>query len=472
VAKNLNIPLPFYSSLGEQNSKKDYVDNDSILIFESDRLPTFALWRALDPSGLTNVTVSIKDSYDNLIVTLVTATYLSLHTYTLAQYILPIDIALPSNLEEGNSYYIEIFDGTDTWYSEVFGVRDSMANYMKLSFSSGSILNSIMPNYDYEVFINQVLKVPEYPRFDDAEEKDGIKIYRSQILQKANVINVITTPEYLVDALMMLPMMDNVSLILQNGDSIDIQQVEVEDPEWTEKNKGATALLTIKLIEYTVIKKLNFAESGDPGSDEEPSVNDGYAYPSQTNIAFGETLNADSSVYINGILQDSTAYSILGDAIVMVTPMSSNDHYLVVNYKVQFVVSRDEYAVTISQSIFSLTEYVTGYVVVAVNGLTLNSDEYITGNHEVFLNVALTSGDTVIITNYIYGARSTRNDYTATAGQTDFTSGKIIKANLLVLVNGLAVDRYVYYTVSGDKIILSTPASLSDSVILINFNNS
>jgi hypothetical protein len=316
------------------------------------------------------------------------------------------------------------------------------------------------------------LKVPEYPRFDDAEEKGGIKIYRSQILQKANVINIITTPEYLVDALMMLPMMDNVSLILQNGDSIDIQQVEVEDPEWTEKNKGATALLTIKLIEYTVIKKLSFAESGDPGSDEEPSVNDGYAFDGQTIIGIGETLNADSSVFINGIFQPLTSYTILGDSIEMDTPMSLNDHYLVVNYKLEFEVSRDDNIATSSQTVFNLSDAVLGYVVVSVNGLILNSNEYLTGSNEIILAVASTVGDEVITTNYIYGSRSTRNDYIATAGQTDFISGKIIKTNILVLVNGLAVDRFVYYTVSADKVIFVTPASLNDSVILINFNNS
>jgi len=261
VSKNLNIPFPFYQSLAEQNSYKDYVDSDIALIGLSDRLLPFVLRRPLDPTGLANVTLEIKDTNNNLIIALDPATYLDIMSDAEGEY-LQYNDATFGGLSWDITYYAELFDGTKRWFSEIFVVRKTLFNYMLLSFKLDKMLNTIAPNYYFKLYINQVLKVPEYPRFDDAEEKDGIKIYRSQILQKVNVIRFLTAPEYLVDALMMLPLMDTVTLATQNGDLIEIQQIDLEDPEWTPSNKGATALLIVKLVEYTVIKKLNFTEMG------------------------------------------------------------------------------------------------------------------------------------------------------------------------------------------------------------------
>lgn len=267
MSKNLNTIFPFYETLAEQNLDKEYVDKDCMLVGERNRLLPFMIRRLIDGTLFANVTFKIYDAADDSVVqTLDAATFLDLGTHDVTyEYLTYNGTLLAANLDTSKIYYIILFDGTVNWYSERFSVRASMSDFMLLTFQFGNPLDNMIPLYDFKLYINQVLKTPEYPRFDDAIEKDGIKVYRSQITQKQNIIRLLSVPEYLVDALMVLPLADTVSLSIQNGDSIAIQQIEIPDPEWINENKGATATVIINLIEYTIIKKLNFTEMGCTG---------------------------------------------------------------------------------------------------------------------------------------------------------------------------------------------------------------
>ena len=317
MSKNLNTVFPFYQSLAEQNINKEYVDTDCALVCERNRLLPFQLRRLKDATGLTNVTLKIYDAADDTIEqTLTPGTFLdwgSISGDPTYDYLSYNGTLLSSNLSLGKTYYIILYDGTSSWYSERFSVRAAMTDFMLLTFQFATPLNNMIPLYDFKLYINQVLKVPEYPRFDDAEEKDGIKIYRSQVMQKANIIRLLSIPEYLVDALMMLPMVDTISLALQNGDTIDIQQVDVEDPEFITENKGSTATFVIKLIEYTVIKKLNFTEMGCPSATAAATnIRQGIANLTagvQATIVFSSVLTAGYTP--SGKAQDALGNTVL-----------------------------------------------------------------------------------------------------------------------------------------------------------------
>jgi hypothetical protein len=310
VSKNLNTLFPFYESLTEQNKNEEYVYDDCPFVALTNKLPTFIV-RRLELPDLTTVTLQIYDSNDNLIQTLTAATYLGLQPAGDYDYLYYNDTLLATPLSLGLTYYIKIYTGIETLYSELFNVKSDLSSYIKLTYYNGTDLNTVLAGFAQALYVNAVLKTPEYPRIDDAIEKNGINIYKSQILQKQNVITVLAAPEYIVDSLMTLPMMDNVSVTVQNGDTIEIQQVEVPDPEWNDVDRGATAKLRIELIEYTIIKRLNFTEMGCPatsGSD----IRNGVASLTagvQATITFSSSLA--SGYTPNGKAQDALGNTVL-----------------------------------------------------------------------------------------------------------------------------------------------------------------
>lgn len=309
--KNLNTVFPFYETLAEQNISKEYVDSDCALVGAQNLLIPFILIRP-ELTDLSTVTLEIYNSLDDsLVQTLTPTNYLTLQPSGDFDYLYYNDTLLASNLDTDNHYYIKCFTGATTYYSERFAVKKDLSDYLYLKYYNLSKLNNILLGFEQKLYINAVLKTPKYVRTDEATEKDAINIYQSQILQKANVITYLNAPEFIIDSLMTLPMMDSVTLLAQNGDSIEIQQIEVTDPEWTAENKGATALFTIELIEYTIIKKLNFTEMGCPEAVT-TNIRQGVTTLTkdiEATITFSSVLPANYT--IDGRAQDASGNTVL-----------------------------------------------------------------------------------------------------------------------------------------------------------------
>lgn len=265
MAKNLNTVFPFYDALTEQYRYREDVTRQPFIISAADHLPPFIIRRLHNTGTTANLVFDIVPL--NSAVISVTPTILNITAGTSYDYIWYDSTPLASPIPPDElGYYLHIHDEGATphkdWYSEVFLTRSSIADLLKLSFTNAEELANIGGGFIQSLYINSILKVPEYPREDTGDKRDGLLVKEKQSLMKADIIRMISVPEYLVDGLMLLPLMDDVSLYLQDGSCIQPLEVRVGDPEWSDERKGAFAKLKITLIESIVIKKLNFKEMG------------------------------------------------------------------------------------------------------------------------------------------------------------------------------------------------------------------
>jgi hypothetical protein len=164
-----------------------------------------------------------------------------------------------------NAYYLVVYDSAATkyWYGETIGIRSTtdMALYLKLKFHNVTELASIPANFEQYVYVDQTLRAPLYIREDTGDKRNGILVKEKQVLLKGDVIRFNQCPEYLTDALIIVPMMDVVTLTA-GGTEYSYDEIRVNDPEWSEGGYGLFAKIELQFISDLLIKKLNFKEMG------------------------------------------------------------------------------------------------------------------------------------------------------------------------------------------------------------------
>lgn len=202
-----------------------------------------------------------------------------------------------------------------------------------------------------------------------------------------------------------------------------------------------------------------------PNSD----IIEGLAKEGQSTITLSQPIHTAALISINGIVNDSSNYTITDNVLTFNTPLKFGDYYLIVDYKAGFDVSKDEFLATNGQSVFTLTDSINSYVVLAVNGIIYDSSQFTFVGNQITLNNSLFDGDVVVVFNYLYGYKSVLSEFTATAGQTQFVTTSLIDTNLLAIVNGTIISNDSYI-ISSNSITFLHALSLGDSVILINYN--
>lgn len=262
--KNLDIAFPFYTRLTEQYRYREYVDRDCQLVCFGNRLIPFQIRRAHNAGTLSDLHFYLYDAETNTLSDTISTTYLVLSagtTYDYISYNAASD--LPVSLTQ-KKYYVVIVDdiASVTYYSEVISALASSeeADYIKIRWGNYTTLAGIQASWAQDLYVNQVFKTPSYTREDTGEKIDGLMIPEKKIVQKADVVRLLFASEYIVDALMLLPLMDLVQITDQFGDCYTPQEVRVKDPQWNADNKGATAMLEIEFVKQTVIKKTGFVE--------------------------------------------------------------------------------------------------------------------------------------------------------------------------------------------------------------------
>jgi hypothetical protein len=182
-------------------------------------------------------------------------------SYDYILYTAGATVATPS-LPTG-MFYLVVKDTTvaKSYYSETFAIVSSVSSLIRLEFSNTAIISNIAPFYQV-VFLNNTLKVPEYLREDTGDKRNGILVKEKQVLIKSEKIQIPICPEYLVDALMLVPLMDNVYVTPPGGSQTSYSEVKAKDPEWSELAKGAYAKFELQLLTIMSIKKLNYKEMG------------------------------------------------------------------------------------------------------------------------------------------------------------------------------------------------------------------
>ena len=138
----------------------------------------------------------------------------------------------------------------------------------------------------------------------------------------------------------------------------------------------------------------------------------------------------------------------------------------------QVLYVRTNYLATAGQTTFSVT-YIVGYVQLYRNGVLLNTDEYTaTNGTSITLNAPAALNDFIDILSYVVinGIPPyTYNSFTATAGQTTFITPYNV-GYVGVYINGVLLAPPDYQATNGSTILISTPASAGDSVVIIAYN--
>ena len=131
--------------------------------------------------------------------------------------------------------------------------------------------------------------------------------------------------------------------------------------------------------------------------------------------------------------------------------------------------TRNAFTATGGQTDFTST-YTFGYLQVFVNGVLLSTSDYTATNGTSFtLNIAANTGDLVESAAFSSGSY-TRNAFTATGGQTDFTSTYTV-GQLQVYINGTFLATTDFTATNGTSFTLNIAAKDGDLVEAINITS-
>lgn len=278
IQNNYSV-LPFYTDLNKQTHRRSYAYGQIYPLITPDKtvLP-FQIIRPHRANGFSLVALKKLDGSTFLtIATSMAATGLEIlnkGTYDIIKYT-GLGRMGAITTPEGQ-YYLEISDGIDTWYSEVFNIVVDYSKYLKLEFrntdniffTGGEIDYS--SNFRYVCYLGSEIGKPEYRFDEEAEDKDGYTFVEKQVSEKVFRF-MFVAPEYLCDALRLVRLNDYVR-ITSNGDIYDIEKILIT-PEWTDD--GLYASVEVEFECDTVVKKIAkgsyFTTSGSFDNSYDPS---------------------------------------------------------------------------------------------------------------------------------------------------------------------------------------------------------
>lgn len=253
--------MPFYTDLSRQNHRKDYAFGEVFPLFTPDRkiLP-FQILREHRANAVTSVLLkTMSGTTVANITTQMTGTGLKVNQYTSYGYdviVYPGQLLLTTATPEG-PYYIEISDGVQTWYSEVFTVVRFVDQYLKITYRDSESLVfdegrvDFSDNFAFNLYLPTQVGRPDYEFEEQVDKRDGYQFVEKQISEKTYKFNFVA-PEYLLDAMRIIRMMDNVEVV-SKGETYDVDQF-LMTPKWQEG--GYLAGVEVEFQCNTVIKKI------------------------------------------------------------------------------------------------------------------------------------------------------------------------------------------------------------------------
>lgn len=257
---NLSV-LAWYNDISLQNHRKSYAFGNIYPLFTPDRtvLP-FQLVRATRTASLTVLLFDKNGTQIANITAPMIETGLQIVPFASLGYdvivypgILPMAITTPEGI-----YYMQMTDGVQTWYSELFTIVRNVSDYLKISWSDtenmeyegGQIVYSGIP-FKNVVYLCSELGKPEYVFEEEGEKRDGYFFPEKQISEKTFKFTFLA-PEYLIDALRIIRMSDNV-IVEAKGQTYDCDTFLIT-PKW--QTQGDIASVEAEFECATVIKKI------------------------------------------------------------------------------------------------------------------------------------------------------------------------------------------------------------------------
>lgn len=258
---NLNV-LPFYSSIDEQDSKKEYAYGEIFpLIAGNARILPFQINR--EHSAGTSVNKAILHNHNTggttNILTAMNNAGLTIKEFSTEGYDLIINpsvLIFPTLVIQAGQYYLEIGDANNTWYSEIFTVVEDLSQYLKIEYWDAEHLQYTKGHIDYTApyknycYVKTEIGKPEYPFEEQAQKRDGYIFIEKQVSEKKYKFEFLA-PEYLCDALRIVRMHDYINLYFK-GKTYKIENI-IFEPKW--KEQGNLAVVEVEFECDTILKK-------------------------------------------------------------------------------------------------------------------------------------------------------------------------------------------------------------------------
>lgn len=160
---------------------------------------------------------------------------------------------------ENGQYYIELGDGVQTWYSEVFTVVNDISGYLKLEWwdiedfrmDAGTIVYD-QPAFKNVLYLCSDIAKPEYEFSEEIIERDGYTFPVKQVSEKRYRFSFLAS-EYLLDVLRFVRMADY-ARVTKNGQTWFNLDTFLISPEW--EDNGDIAVVDAEFTTATVAKKI------------------------------------------------------------------------------------------------------------------------------------------------------------------------------------------------------------------------
>lgn len=250
--------LPFYDSLAKQNHLKWWNYKKAFdLICEVDTLPPFQIKKKSSGQGVSAlVLVNCEDNSEIDILSkanIAGLTAVSFTDYDLIIY--PSTVLLGIDGIKQGSYHLRITSSSETFYSEVFSMRDDVSDLIKIEFyHSGkfcipdSHIEYTFP-FKNRLYIPSDIAKPSVEYEEKVIKREGVTFAVQQVSYLMNRFNMYA-PEFLISPLRIIRQHDFVD-IYYDGYKYDVDEILMPSPKWL-KN-GNLAVIEFEFKTDTVV---------------------------------------------------------------------------------------------------------------------------------------------------------------------------------------------------------------------------
>lgn len=261
-------PLPWYTSLDQQNHRKSYAYGS---IYPLYTMANFMLpWQVqINASGIHYLSLSVYKEdgtlYQSVDPNDIDRDIVYVNTTNYAYAICIPAFPLVSNQPDGRYYAVMTIEPEDDnnriiLYSEVYTVVQSMDNFLKIEwydlnplvYAGGQICYSDKFSYRNYVYLPTELGKPEYTFEEAGVDRDGLYYAEKQLSEKTYRFNFLA-PEYLLDAMRIIRLSDFITITDQWGVAYYADKF-LMTPKWTQN--GDLAEVAVEFQTNTVIKKI------------------------------------------------------------------------------------------------------------------------------------------------------------------------------------------------------------------------
>jgi hypothetical protein len=153
-------------------------------------------------------------------------------------------------------YYLEITDGVNIWYSEIFTMSDGVSGCLRLEWWHNRNFDypggHIEYNYPFKYFLylNTDIGKPEYNKIEEFSVRAGRDFPLRQTSWKEWKFEIIA-PEYMCDALHRVGQHDNIGILI-NDVEYEIEKFDIE-VDWQRYGDVAVVVCTFRTNTFVTI---------------------------------------------------------------------------------------------------------------------------------------------------------------------------------------------------------------------------